>query len=224
MVKNKIVIGGQEVFLVKRKMKSIKIAVKENGDVVVSFPSGVPMKTVCGFVESKKDWIEKMQAQLKTANKKDLGNGARVWVLGKEYVVKRIVGEKNKAKILGEEIVFWVVNENDESTIKKLFWGICKKELKKVLPKYFEKWGKTTGLEVKGFSVRDMATRWGSCNPKKQTISINVRVAEKPLVCLDYLVLHEMAHIVEPSHNQNFKNFLSRYMPSWKIYRKMLKK
>ena len=222
--KEKVVIGNKEIFFVKRKMKSIKISVKENAEVVVSFPNGVSKKTVIGFVQSKLDWIEKTQCQKRSSVQKDFSSGAKVFVLGQEYVVRHIEGEKPKAKLVGNELVFWVNQDKSYETLNKLFLSVCKKELKKILPQYFDKWSKITGLKVNGFSVRDMSTRWGSCNTRKQTISINVHIAEKPLGCLDYLVLHEMAHIVEPSHNQNFKNILSKYMPNWKNVRKILKK
>ena len=222
--KEKVLVQGKEIFFVKRKMKSIKIAVKENGDVVVSYPNGVPKKTVLGFVESKIGWIDKVLSQNQNTCQKDFSHGAKVFVLGQEYTIRHNESEKPKAKIVGNELVFWAKENSPPENLNKLFLLVCKKELKKLLPQYFEKWSCVTGLKVNGFSVRDMSTRWGSCNTKKQTISINVHIAEKPLVCLDYLVLHEIAHIKEPSHNQNFKNFLSKYMPNWKNIRKILKK
>ena len=222
--KEKVLVQGKEIFFVKRKMKSIKLSVKESGEIVVSYPNGVPKKTVLGFVESKMDWVENVLSQKQNTCKKDFSQGAKVFVLGQEYTVRHIESDKPKAKIVGDEFVFWVRQNESQENLNKLFLSVCKKELKKLLPQYFEKWSCVTGLKVNGFSVRDMATRWGSCNTKKQTISINVHIAGKPLVCLDYLVLHEIAHIKEPSHNQNFKNFLSKYMPNWKNIRKILKK
>lgn len=220
----KIFVDDVEVVLVRRKMKNVKITVKENGNVVASAPASVPIKQVALFVEKNIDWINKTRQERLSRVSADFISGNKLMVLGKEYVIKFISAPKKKIKLVGEEIVFFAPQGESQESLKILYLTFCKRQLKKVLPEYFQKWSKATGLEVKGFSVRDMQTRWGSCNPRRQTISINVHITEKPLVCLDYLVLHEIAHILEPSHNQNFKNFLSKYMPDWKIFRKMLKK
>lgn len=222
--KERFFVGGVEVLVVRRKMKSIKITIKESGDVVLSCPHIVPIKDAIRFAERNAAWIRQSLNEKLVAKKIKFREGDTVSLWGKDYAVKFVNDKKNRVKIEGECLVFYVPPNASVADLNRFYLAFCKREVKRLLPEYFEKWCAATGLEVKGFSVRDMKTRWGSCNPKKQTISINAHIIEKPLMCLDYLVLHEVAHIKEPSHNQDFKNFLSKYMPDWKIFRKMLKK
>ena len=106
--KEKVLVRGKEIFFVKRKMKSIKLSVKESGEVVVSYPNGVPKQTVLAFVEGKMDWVEQVQNQ-KQSLQKDFSQGAKVFVLGQEYTIRHIESEKPKAKIVGDEFVFCLI-------------------------------------------------------------------------------------------------------------------
>jgi hypothetical protein len=78
------------------------------------------------------------------------------------------------------------------------------------------------GVKVSGLSSRRMKTRWGSCNPEKGTILLNSELARKPRKCLEYLVVHEMIHLLEPSHNERFRSLLTKFLPSWKRLRATL--
>lgn len=224
MKKEVLIVGDVQVQVLRKKMKNLRLVVKSATDVRVSAPKGFPLSKINNFVQSKADWIlQNTQKFQETAPQSPLQDGETVQILGKPLVLKIQIGNRQSSKCVGETLVL-TVRENTLLARQKAFKAFCKRTLLRVLPTYFEKWQKATGLVVKGFSVRDMKSRWGSCNTKKQTISINLQVAQKPPECLDYLVLHEVAHIFEPSHNQDFKNFLSRYMPDWKNRRKILKK
>lgn len=219
-----MIVGNLQVQVLRKKMKNLRLVVKSATDVRVSAPKGFPLSKINNFVQSKADWIlQNTQKFQETTPQSTLQDGETVQILGKPLVLKIQIGNRQSSKCVGETLVL-TVRENTLLARQKAFKAFCKRTLLRVLPTYFEKWQKATGLVVKGFSVRDMKSRWGSCNTKKQTISINLQVAQKPPECLDYLVLHEVAHIFEPSHNQDFKNFLSRYMPDWKNRRKILKK
>lgn len=218
-MQKELLICGEKVFVTRKKMKNIRLSISANGDVKLSAPTFVPLKQLENFVEEKMDWIKTQKLKLQTKTNK-FQSGEVICVLGKPYVLEVIKSNKNAVKFFENNLFIYT---NTQSSPKDVFFSWAKKYLKKILPTYFQKWSLATGLQVKGFSIRNMKTRWGSCNYKKQTISINVQIIFKDLECLDYLVLHEIAHIKEPSHNQNFKNFLTKYMKNWKIIRKKLK-
>lgn len=85
------------------------------------------------------------------------------------------------------------------------------------------RWEPVMGVQVSGITIRQMKTRWGSCNVKTHHININLSLAKKPPECLEYVVVHEMTHILEPSHNRVFWDYMTRYYPDWKRVRSYLK-
>ena len=84
------------------------------------------------------------------------------------------------------------------------------------------KWEKLAGVQVKKFYVRRMKTKWGSCNPTAKSIRLNTELAKKPPECLEYIVVHELVHLIEPTHNSRFLALMDRLMPKWSFYRDML--
>ena len=86
-----------------------------------------------------------------------------------------------------------------------------------------DKWQKIIGVSVNRCTIKLMNTRWGSCNYHKKYININLKLVHKPQECLEYVLVHELIHIIEPSHNKNFYRLLKKYMPKWQMYDKTLK-
>lgn len=99
---------------------------------------------------------------------------------------------------------------------------IQKRLLKKEVEKLVAKWEPVMGVKVSGITIRQMKTRWGSCNVKTHHININLALSKKPPECLEYVVVHEMTHILEGSHNQVFWGYMSEFYPDWKRVRKYL--
>lgn len=97
-----------------------------------------------------------------------------------------------------------------------------KELLKKEVEKLAAKWEPLMGVSVSGVTIRHMKTRWGSCNVKTHHITINLALSGKPPECLEYVVVHEMTHILEPSHNTTFWNYMTRFYPDWKRVRRYL--
>lgn len=98
-----------------------------------------------------------------------------------------------------------------------------KQDLKKEVERIVAKWEPVMQVKVSGITIRKMKTRWGSCNVKTNHININLALAKKPLECLEYVVVHEMTHILEPSHSQVFWNYMTQFYPDWKRVRNYLK-
>jgi len=94
-----------------------------------------------------------------------------------------------------------------------------REQLKATVPPFIAKWEPLMGVKVTRFFVQRMKTRWGSCNPDTGGIRLNTELAKKPPECLEYLVVHEMTHLLEPTHNDRFMNLLERFMPKWRFFR-----
>jgi len=94
--------------------------------------------------------------------------------------------------------------------------------LKAAIPPLIEAWELRLHVKVSGFFVQQMKTRWGSCNPAACTIRLNTELAKKPKECLEYIVLHEMVHLIEPTHGPTFLALMDRFMPAWRDTRALL--
>ena len=105
-----------------------------------------------------------------------------------------------------------------EKFINEWYRGILKAEIERVLPK----WEQITGLHPDGWQTKNMTTRWGTCNTKTRKIWLNLQLAKKTPECLEYVILHELVHLVEKGHNENFVAWMDRFMPNWRDVRKNL--
>jgi predicted metal-dependent hydrolase len=91
-------------------------------------------------------------------------------------------------------------------------------QIETAIPPLIDKWERLMRVDVASFSVRKMKTKWGSCTPALQTIRFNLELAKKPAECLEYVVVYELVHLLEPSHNQRFTAFMDSFIPKWKFY------
>jgi len=97
-----------------------------------------------------------------------------------------------------------------------------REQLKEESGQFIEKWERVIGVTVDGFFVQSMKTKWGSANPENGTIRLNTELAKKPKQCLEYLVVHEMVHLLEATHNHRFQALMDRFMPRWHLHRQEL--
>ncbi len=111
--------------------------------------------------------------------------------------------------------------DRDERQVLLEDW--YRRQLKKVIPDFISRWEPVLGVHVKEWRVRKMKTRWGSCNIQAQRIWLNLELAKKPLKCLEYIIVHEMNHLLERYHNTRFYRLMDSWMPDWRDYKELLK-
>ncbi|AMV33299.1 SprT-like family protein [Pirellula sp. SH-Sr6A] len=97
-----------------------------------------------------------------------------------------------------------------------------REQIRSEVPKLIEQWETLLGVKVDRFFVQRMKTRWGSCNPATASIRLNTNLAKKPIQCLEYIVVHEMMHLLEPTRNARFVALMDRFMPQWQERRQLL--
>ena len=112
------------------------------------------------------------------------------------------------------------IKNSDVSNITEADRKVLKEKLEVLIPK----WEAITGLKCSSWQVRNMKTRWGSCNTKTKKININLQLVHKPEKCLEYVILHELAHIKVPNHSKQFYDIIEAYMPDYKATKKLLNK
>ena len=94
-----------------------------------------------------------------------------------------------------------------------------RKELKKQLPQLIEKWEKVIGVKCNDWGVKQMKTKWGSCNTEKKRIWLNLELPKKPSICLEYILVHELVHLYERNHSDRFFYLMDKFMPKWRLHR-----
>ncbi len=205
-----------------KKVKYLRLKVNAVGEVALTLPVGVSKKTAEKFVTTKRDWIIKTVEKIRT--NKHTVNTNEVRILGKNYPLIVKEANKNSCRLYDDYVL--ILNKQDYDYTKTL-----EKWLRESAKLYFDK--KTdealallhnTGIKKPTISIRKMKSIWGSCSYKKGAVRYNLKLYSTPPSCVEYVILHELAHFLYANHGAEFKNFLSYYMPNWKEYRRLLSK
>lgn len=214
---------GIPVPVKRKRIKTLRITVRPGGEVGCSAPFYIPEERISAFIREKSAWIktqrEKFIALPQTKNA--YRDGAPFYYAGKKYTLRTINAGKRSVYSSGEE-VFLVCDGTDEQrekTVKKWY----KERLLPVVTEKTAKYAAITGLNPSSVAVRDMKTRWGTCNVKTGKLTFAAGLMRVSEELTDYVVLHEVLHLKVPDHGKNFKALLDRYMPDWKKRRKALK-
>ncbi len=224
-----IIINDIEIELTKKNIKNINLSVHSpNGEVRISAPKKMTDEDIRSFALSKISWIEKQQAKFENQEripKLEYISGENHYYFGQPYLLNVIYQSSNKSKveIRNKEYIELYVKEGiskekREDIMKEWY----RKEMKKVIPSIIEKWEKIMNLTVEEWGVKQMKTRWGTCNPNANRIWLNLELAKKPPYCLEYIIVHEMAHLIERGHGDRFKAIMDKYYPNWRNVKKEL--
>ncbi len=199
----------------KKYVKNITMRVYPDGNVKISAPSGMPDAVVRQFAEAKKRWLEKhLFGQTHAA---EGGRPAHLLrLLGQDYPFHVVHADKNSVEIQDGRILIYTREPEHYARVLERWW---KQTALDYYTLYVDQWLAVLGqeqLERPRISVRKMKTMWGSCTHGKAEIRYNYYLMVAPPQCVEYVVLHELAHLLYPNHGQRFKAFLTKYMPDWK--------
>lgn len=214
-----------DIKITRKKIKNLILRVSDKGEILVSAPHRLPESYIKDFVSSKKDWIEKRLKLL--ADKKDnstlrFTTGETFIYLGNPYKIEIINSDIDGCSFKDRALVI-ATTSNETSHKEKLVYEFIWKTLTEILYRLNKEIGHTIGYLPEKIRVRDMKTRWGSCNSHKRSITYNFRLYTKPIEAIEYVVLHELSHIPHPHHQKGFWNFVEKYMPDFKERKKILK-
>ncbi|MBT4922483.1 MAG: M48 family metallopeptidase [Rickettsiales bacterium] len=217
-------LGKLNIDVTQKDIKNIHLSVyPPNGKVRVSAPLTMPIDIIRVFLISKLGWIKKQQQKLIGQDReapREYLNRESHYFNGERYLLKVLEHNKPpKITLNHKTISLFIRPETSEEKRKKIFdeWYRC--QLKSKVPALIEKYEKIMGVKVLNFGVRKMKTKWGSCNPVNKKIWLNLELAKKPPECLEYIVVHELTHLLEPTHNENFVSLIGKFMPNWKVYK-----
>jgi predicted metal-dependent hydrolase len=174
----------------------------------------------------KLPWIRLQQEKLKhrhTHQELEYKTGEEIYIWGKAYhlIVKDTDG-RARIEVTEEEVLLFIKHENTREQRKKLLHTWYKKALEQEIPFLLARWEKKIGVKADSFSIRDMKTRWGTCHIQKKAICLNLQLAKKSPSCLEYVLVHELVHLLEKSHNHVFKGYMDQFLPNWRSIRNEL--
>lgn len=196
------------------------------GKVRISAPKRMKLENIKMFALTKLSWIKKHQAKMlskERETKKAYANNEEHYFLGEKYLLEVVqTSKKASAEVIDGHIILNIKNHFGEAEKKHLLQNWYRKQLTEIVWQLIAKWEKTMNLQIAELQIRQMKTRWGSCNIGKKKIIINLELAKKPLYCLEYVVVHEMVHLFERKHNQRFKNYMTQYLPNWQACKQQL--
>jgi predicted metal-dependent hydrolase len=211
-----------------KQVKNIRLTVyPPDGKIRVSAPLRADPGFIKDFVLSKKLWIEKHQLKFRsgsgTGNHRSgrLQDGEIHFIWGVPHTLE-IIERNGRPKILLAEgrMSIYVRPGSARARKQELLDKWHRRIVSETAPALIQKWEPVIGVKVTKCFYRKMKSHWGSCNFTRHTIRLNTELAKKPPVCLEYVIVHEMLHILEPSHNRNFYRLMNQFIPSWKVIRK----
>jgi len=220
----KIELGEISVEVVKKDIKNIHLSVYPSaGRVRISAPLRMNLETIRVFAISKLDWIRRQQRKLQEQERetqREYLDRESHYVWGKRYLLKVASSDEAPAVELEPNRMLLRVRPGASDEKKQIIveeW--YREQIKQAVPALIAKWEPIVGVSVKRFFVQRMKTKWGSCNHNSGNIRLNTDLAKKPPACLEYIVVHEMVHLLEPTHNDRFTTLMDRFMPKWRFCR-----
>lgn len=224
-MKGYIRVGGINVEVVRKNIKNLHVGVyPPEGRVRVAAPLLMSDEAVRLAVISKLAWIKRQKAHFQEQprqSKREYVPRESHYFFGRRYLLN-IVEHDGHAKVeirRSRQLDLFVPMGADAAQREKVLIEWYRKELKARIPGLIEKWQAVIGVQVADWGVKRMKTKWGSCNKEARRIWLNLELAKKPIHCLEYIIVHEMVHILERHHNERFAAKMDAFIPSWRLYR-----
>ncbi|WP_297744980.1 SprT family zinc-dependent metalloprotease [Nitrosomonas sp.] len=213
-----------DIEIVQKNIKHVHLSVyPPDGRVKVSAPLSMAPDTLRVFVISKLAWIKKQQSKLRAQPReapREYLDRESHYVWGKRYLLKIEEAEAPpRIELKHNKLVLSVRPGTNPARKQAILAAWYRDNLRQAVPALIEKWQPRMGVCVNRFYVQSMKTKWGSCSVHSGSIRLNTELAKKPRACLEYIVVHEMTHLLEPTHNSRFIGLMDRFMPKWRFYR-----
>lgn len=214
--------------VVRKNIKNMHLAVyPPTGRVRIAAPLRVNDEAIKLFAISKISWIRRHQRSFELQERqvpREYIERESHYFLGKRYLLRiKENNSSNKVELRTKTYIDLFVRPN--STIEQrqtIIYEWYRNELKKQVQPLIEKWQKQIGVTVDDWQIKQMKTKWGTCNIEKKRVWVNLELAKKPIHCLEYIIVHELIHLIERHHNEKFLSLLERHLPQWKFYREEL--
>jgi len=226
--KHQITVHGLVVDVVRKDIKNLHLGVyPPAGRIRVAVPLRVNDEAVRLFTISKLGWIERQKAKFagqERQSERECVSGESHYYQGNRYLLN-VVYRKGTPEVVvrnNKTLDVFVRIGSDRTERERVLTTWYRRRLKEEIVPLIEKWEAIIGVQVAQWGVKQMKTRWGTCNIEAQRIWLNLELIKKPVHCLEYVVVHELVHLLERHHNERFVAYMNKFMPLWKHYREEL--
>lgn len=217
-----MIIDGVNIEVVKKKIKNMRLTVSPpSGHVRLSAPLYTSDEVIRLFASNNMRWIKKQIKKFQV----------QPWPILPEYVTGEIhhlwghsyqlqiehTETTSNVRLESHRLIITVRADSTREQRKKVLNEWYRAQLKTRLPALFAKWERIIGVKASFVGVKNMRTRWGSCNVQKKRIWVNLQLAQKPFPCLEYVVVHELVHLLEKGHGLAFMAYMDKFLPDWRV-------
>ncbi|AZP11213.1 M48 family metallopeptidase [Undibacterium parvum] len=220
-------LGGLCIDVVKKNIKNVHLSVyPPSGKVRISAPLYMELDTIRVFAISKLAWIKSQQrkilAQERETPREYLDRESH-YLWGKRYLLQIVEKDATpNVELTHGKLILQLRPGTDDGRRQEILDSWYREQIKIAMPDLIAKWEPLLGVSASRIFVQRMKTKWGSCNPSLKNIRLNTDLAKKPPECLEYIVVHELAHLIEPTHNARFTALMELFMPKWRHLREEL--
>ncbi len=215
-------LGPIEALIVRKPVKNLHLSIlPPNGWVRVTAPQNMNDDAIRTLLALRLPWIKKQQAKFsgqQRQTKRDYVSGESHYFLGKRYKLEVIYkDEPSNITIKGKnKIILQVKPKTSVKKKQEIITDWYREELHIVLNELVDKWQKKIGVEASSWSIKQMKTRWGTCNHETAKVLFNLELSKKPISCIEYVVVHELVHLIERKHTERFVALVAKHLPKWK--------
>lgn len=215
-------VGGTRAEVTYKQVRHLRLRVLPTGDVKVSVPYGVPESAVRDFLRSRSAWVAQAREQMLRAHppEEPLRDGARVLLWGAWVEVRVQVAQRAGARMADGKLTLL---GPDEAARRRGLESLYRRELHGALPALFTAWEPLVGRRHKSLRIRRMTSRWGTCNQRTAAITLNTSLAQHHPSALEYVLVHELVHLMVRGHGPEFYAAMDRLLPDWKQRRAALR-
>jgi predicted metal-dependent hydrolase len=226
-MQTQVQLGDIAVDVVRKDIKNVHLSVHPpTGRVRIAAPARMSLDTIRVFAISKLPWIRRQQSKMQEQERetpREYLDRESHYVWGRRYLLAVTESDQPPGvELRHNRLVLRVRPETDRSRREALMEQWYREQVKSAAPALVAKWERLMGVKVRRIFVQRMKTKWGSCNPRAGTVRLNTDLARKPKACLEYIIVHELAHLLEPTHNERFLALMDQFMPKWQSNREAL--
>ena len=213
-----------DVKIIKKDVKNITLKVRPNGEAILTAPNSANDEHIKFIMQKRAQWIAQKRAffaSFKTPQKEYV-SGEDFRYLGRSYRLKVVQSKEECVKLQRGYIELFVKDKSDLKRRENLIYEWYYEKAMLYFFNILQGFNKIVKQDIKNVKIRQMKTRWGSCNPYKSYINLNIELIKKPKACIEYVVFHELAHLLYPDHSKKFYDYLTLYMPDWQKRKEIL--
>ena len=217
---------SNDVKIIKKDVKNITLKVRPNGEAILTAPKTASDEHIKFIIKKRAKWIAQKRAFFASFKmpEKEYVSGEDFKYLGRSYRLKVVQSKEERVKLQCGYLELFVKDKNDLERKRNLVYEWYNEKATLYFFNILQEFNKIVKQDIKSVKIRQMKTRWGSCNPYKSYINLNIELIKKSRACIEYVVFHEIAHLLYPDHSKKFYDYLTLYMPDWQKRKEILER